>query len=511
MRKALLMLLATFVVLGVVGTGHAYAADLGELYWEDDYKDAGKTVRVWDDGRVSNMDVESMTHRQNRNYTLSIDGQTLHINGECWEEDLKTVTIYVSTPDDGSEFAQAHKQYYTEKESFTGTTFSIDVDIEPCVDVGSLRLRISYGEPDDDEFYFDDLTPRARPTYVNGEWKFMWSGTETMKHNAFMMHTSPFHEETYWKYMDEEKSEQWIRDSKNLHAIKVKSDSLTQGITDPYIKAYLIYSWVSCTFDYGDNTPKEGIKAPFNCAGYCELMCNMMYYARIPCTLLGSELTGELHGSNRAWIDGRWIMLDGVWDNDGYPNSGSWDMSLETYTANKYVIMGNESCKTDTIFKKPEEKPANAVVTTHNVVTFMVNGYPMPRSVGAYNIGGNNYVKLRDLATLMNTTSKKFSVNWDNASQSIAMQTGANYTAVGGELFIDYAANKPSPLRPLPWGLKCTSSVYLNGKQLNLTAYNILENNYFKLRDVAQAMNFGVSYDGATKMITLNASKAYTN
>lgn len=43
-----------------------------------------------------------------------------------------------------------------------------------------------------------------------------------------------------------------------------------------------------------------------------------------------------------------------------------------------------------------------------------------------------------------------------------------------------------------------------------LTAYNIGGNNYFKLRDMAAVINFGVAWDGDTNTINIDTSTGYT-
>jgi len=51
--------------------------------------------------------------------------------------------------------------------------------------------------------------------------------------------------------------------------------------------------------------------------------------------------------------------------------------------------------------------------------------------------------------------------------------------------------------------------VYLNGKQVSLTAYNIMGNNYFKLRDIGSAVNFGVDWNSDTGEISIITTKGY--
>jgi len=43
----------------------------------------------------------------------------------------------------------------------------------------------------------------------------------------------------------------------------------------------------------------------------------------------------------------------------------------------------------------------------------------------AYNIGGNNYFKLRDLAYVLNGTAKQFEVGYDNATKAITLISSA--------------------------------------------------------------------------------------
>ncbi|MNC50589.1 hypothetical protein D3C81_2148070 [compost metagenome] len=49
----------------------------------------------------------------------------------------------------------------------------------------------------------------------------------------------------------------------------------------------------------------------------------------------------------------------------------------------------------------------------------------------------------------------------------------------------------------------------MNDKQIELVAYNIGGNNYFKLRDLGKAINFGVAWDAANNAIKIQTSEAY--
>ena len=45
--------------------------------------------------------------------------------------------------------------------------------------------------------------------------------------------------------------------------------------------------------------------------------------------------------------------------------------------------------------------------------------------------------------------------------------------------------------------------VTLNGKEITLTGYNINGNNYFKLRDIGEAVGFGVTWEGDTRTVAI--------
>ena len=121
----------------------------------------------------------------------------------------------------------------------------------------------------------------------------------------------------------------------------------------------------------------------------------------------------------------------------------------------------------------------------------------------AYEINGNNYFKLRDLAFILSGTEKRFEVGWDEDANSISLTSGQPYTAVGGEM----------PEYPYGWftTAKLTDSkILLDGTEVSFTAYNIEDNNYFKLRDIGAAINFGVDWDEAQNTIVIDTSKGYT-
>lgn len=143
--------------------------------------------------------------------------------------------------------------------------------------------------------------------------------------------------------------------------------------------------------------------------------------------------------------------------------------------------------------------------------TVLVNG--VPTSFEAYNIGGNNYFKLRDLAMALNGTSKQFEITWDAANSRIALLYANPYTPVGGELVPGDGTSKQwtefsgsvAYTGPMNYG-----QYQVENSVLELKACNINGNNYFKLRDVCSTLNVGVTWDAATQTIGLDTALPYT-
>ena len=109
-----------------------------------------------------------------------------------------------------------------------------------------------------------------------------------------------------------------------------------------------------------------------------------------------------------------------------------------------------------------------------------------------YNIDGSNYFKLRDIAMVLSDTGSQFSVGWDGEKKVISVVTGESYEPNGSELDLS-AGDKSATAVP------STQTLLINGAERgDLSAYNIGGNNFFKLRDLGDALGFRVDYDKET-------------
>lgn len=140
---------------------------------------------------------------------------------------------------------------------------------------------------------------------------------------------------------------------------------------------------------------------------------------------------------------------------------------------------------------------APAYATTSKV---LVDGVEV--AFEAYNIGGNNYFKLRDVAAAITASEKAFDVTWDGENKVIDLLSGKPYTPVGGELNPGDGKDKTARV--------CNAEVCKNGEYIYPKAFFIGGNNYFKLRDLGELFDFDVSWDGANNCITVDTASSYT-
>jgi hypothetical protein len=145
-----------------------------------------------------------------------------------------------------------------------------------------------------------------------------------------------------------------------------------------------------------------------------------------------------------------------------------------------------------------EATQVNAIKTSSRVLVDRTS-----KSFDAYNINDNNYFKLRDIAYVLNGTAKQFAVGWDGVKNAISLTTAKPYLSVGGEMTSSTGSN-------IKTATPTTAKIFLNSKEVFLTAYNIDGNNYFKLRDLGESLNFGVDWNASLNTIEISSTKGYT-
>ena len=120
-----------------------------------------------------------------------------------------------------------------------------------------------------------------------------------------------------------------------------------------------------------------------------------------------------------------------------------------------------------------------------------------------YNIDGNNYFQLRDLAYVLNGTGSQFSVGYDSAAKSVSLTTGEGYASLGTEM-------QMSDFDKIDTAAPSNDKLVINGEdRSDLSAYKIGGHNYYKLAELGPALGFQVTYDTPSRTMII-VTKAYS-
>ena len=120
--------------------------------------------------------------------------------------------------------------------------------------------------------------------------------------------------------------------------------------------------------------------------------------------------------------------------------------------------------------------------------SFRVNGEDVVCE--KYNIGGNNYFKLRDIAYLLRETENRFSVSYDPALKEITLVPGEDYEPLGTELDVS-RGDLSDKVRP------GTQPLRVGGETADCAAYYFEGYNFYRLRDLAKYLGFKVEWNPA--------------
>ena len=139
-----------------------------------------------------------------------------------------------------------------------------------------------------------------------------------------------------------------------------------------------------------------------------------------------------------------------------------------------------------------ESKTVDAVKNTKKVT---LDGEEV--MVGAYDVEGYNYLKLRDIAAILNGKKCQFSVGYDEPTKLISVELAKAYEKVEGDL----AEIKDEKAK----AIVSVKKILVNGEEKEVKTALINENNYMQLRDLGTLVGLGVKYDAKNKVIMLKS------
>ena len=139
-----------------------------------------------------------------------------------------------------------------------------------------------------------------------------------------------------------------------------------------------------------------------------------------------------------------------------------------------------------------ESKTVDAVKNTKKVT---LDGEEV--MVGAYDVEGFNYLKLRDVAAILNAKKCQFSVGYDEPTKLISVELAKAYEKVEGDL----AEIKDEKAK----AIESVKKILVNGEEKEIKTALINEYNYMQLRDLASLVGLDVKYDAKNKVIMLKS------
>ncbi len=163
---------------------------------------------------------------------------------------------------------------------------------------------------------------------------------------------------------------------------------------------------------------------------------------------------------------------------NGVPGSQAENLAKATYGA-EFVAM-EETIRENIAYASTQDVLIDST-------TVKLEAYALKDAAG----NSTNYVKVRDVAVYLDNTPAQFNVGWDGA---VNIETGKIYaTKNGQENHTPYYGNQPYHPN--------TAQTKVNGKVVALDSFIILDNSgkgstYYKLRDLGQALNFNVGWNG---------------
>lgn len=267
----------------------------------------------------------------------------------------------------------------------------------------------------------------------------------------------------------------------------------------------------STDYGYADN---QAVTGQMHCVGY-NAYVDLVHFSILP-------YAGE-KDANGNWVGGLvWeFIMDDSHTRDGEYSRVHLIKAIVDDQPYYYFIQltnrpdyanGTIFPSADSVQANPDgtlAKPAGRAAAVPTSSKVYVNGREV--AFEAYNINGNNYFKLRDIAQVLRGTEKQFEVTWDptikmdigeqSFSGAIVMTSKKPYTTIGGEMQQGNRETKQAKLT--------TSPILMNNRPVQLTAYNISGNNFFKLRDLGNVFDFNVSWDAGVQAVVVNSAQSY--
>lgn len=191
------------------------------------------------------------------------------------------------------------------------------------------------------------------------------------------------------------------------------------------------------------------------------------------------------------------------------PPTEAFEYIFNTYTSKSQADLyrldfkirltdGTETSFESMYYKIADTSPFSGVEALSKNVDLRVDG--KKAVVGAYRINDTHYFEVQDLAMLLSGTMKPFDIRLDHQGNVAAFlphqaYTGSHTLSVGNGA-LEYAH-------------ETMLHISVNGQVKDLTAYQIHDRSYVKLRDIGKILDFAIGWDDISQIIVLNTKNPY--
>ncbi len=195
--------------------------------------------------------------------------------------------------------------------------------------------------------------------------------------------------------------------------------------------------------------------------------------------------------------------------NEDYNVSGSFFFSLRDLLSNRQGCADAvkayyaEADKADEPVASEPAVPETPVTVERKVAyaaraKVTINGKAV--DLQTYTIDDYTYFKLRDIASAINGTEKQFMTFWDEPTQSIHLVRRTPYTSAASGTAGRYGDTVATT---------STAKLYCDNQRKQVGAYTINDYTYYKLRDIAQLLDMGLTWNEDTFTIGVDTTKNY--
>ncbi len=194
--------------------------------------------------------------------------------------------------------------------------------------------------------------------------------------------------------------------------------------------------------------------------------------------------------------DSACIVYDGA---GSFKREVSGDRAYEAAGEQVFSLIGSTSAPDKFAFFPQPERPVPPLMAYASTQSVTVNGTPVEFQMYALkdeNGNPTNYVKIRDVAYILNGTASQFEVGY--YSNMVHLVKGWTYTSNGSEMRTPFSGDRAC--------VKSQAQTDVNGTLMDLDAIVLYDDagggyTYYKLRDLGAALGFVVDWIPGTGIV----------